>query len=389
MSVCPGATNSAQSEAYFYTKKEINEGVFFALSTLANFSTTTLLANLTVSSIVCNPSGSINGAGTMSTATLLANVGTVNLGNLSTLNATNMNGTTIKGISTITNNLNAVSANISTLTANTFVTPTLNTTTVNASGAVTAATLNGTNANIANAVIGINPAGGASNFQLQALGPGYIKISGSTNTFGGLQLGSNFMAFQEDNTGSTNLFAQYQYTGGPSSNGIALTNISTINGAPLSGLTNTSSFTTASISSATISTINNAIVPKYQIVTTPGLSVNVPLAVGSTINLASYFAAPFTLQSGRLYDVDIEGQWNFSGAPNAADFGYYTVRGTLSPYWLASTQPQGSSYQNQTFVYRTIVQGNGSPLTPTLNASFSNFGIAAFQLNRVVVGTIG
>jgi hypothetical protein len=367
MSLQPNATNNSASSSYYYTKEEINQ----AVQAIENLSTSSLFTTLTVSSITVNPSGSINGAGSISTGTLLAN---------------NVN----------TNSITAPQGSLG------------------------------------GAVFAINQAGGSLN-TIVAPAQGVFQISQGNNNFGGTMIKPAQIAFQDPSTGVQNVFAAYAYPN------IGLSNVSSINGASIGSFSNNSSFTTASISSAqissingfvpgavtssfttasissaqissingfvpgavissfttasissaSISSINNAIVPKYQIVTTPSVSVNVPLAVGSTIQLNSYFPSPFNLVAGKLYDVDIEGQFNFSGAPNPADFAYYTLRSQLSPYYLASAQPQGSSFQNQTYNFRSIIQGNGSPLAPTLLAAFSTIGNVTFTLNRVVVGSIG
>ena len=87
MSVQPNAVNNTSQSAYFYTKTEIDTAVKVAISSIANFSTSALFTNLTVSSITANPSGSISGAGLVSTGSVYANVGAINQANFSTITA--------------------------------------------------------------------------------------------------------------------------------------------------------------------------------------------------------------------------------------------------------------------------------------------------------------
>ena len=88
MSLQSIATNENAGSAYFYTKTEIDTAVSSFLGGISTLSSFSLFNNLTVSSIVTNPTnGFIGGSGVLSTNQAIANNLTANTGTISSINA--------------------------------------------------------------------------------------------------------------------------------------------------------------------------------------------------------------------------------------------------------------------------------------------------------------
>jgi hypothetical protein len=323
MSVQANATNNTASSAYFYTKGEINEAVTYALSTIGNLSTSALFTNLTVSSITVNPSGAVNGAGITTTTSLIAQNG-----------------------------------NFSTLV--------------------------GSNASVGGAGLAVGYAPGLPNGTTMTPRNGSLRISQSTTSLEGLYITRNSIAFSQAGTGTSSILAacNTDSTSTPFP-GIALTNVSSINGVTYQAFTNNTNFPSASISSATISSINgnkvNTNVGAYQFYDLTGL---VPAVIPGSNNPVAISTLQTGLGAG-IYTASVTlNATSISTPQNCFEIGLGGVGGIAAGNAIMSIVPANSFAASGFQITYTNTNGfKSSNGTIPVNYSYSAPGSSLSNAN--------